>query len=91
MNIKEQELFDKYESETSHRKLLKIVESTAKFGWVEMAISFGVLALTDETGAGYILLVIAVCTLVGSLLLGFYADRIRKSIQAKVDAELGEN
>jgi len=89
MDPKEQEIFDKYERQTNHRKLLRMTESAAKFGWVEMAISFGVLALTDETAAGYILLIIAVCTLVGSLLLGVYADRVRKKIQNMVDTELG--
>lgn len=88
MDVKEQELFDLYERQTSHRRLLKIVESTARFGWVEMAIAFGVLALTDESAAGYTLVVVAVSTLVVSLLIGVYADRVRKKIQAKVDADM---
>lgn len=91
MNDQEEILFSRYEQQTNHRQLLKLTELFSRIGWVAVFVSLAVLYVIGDAPAGYYLLGAGLLVLVLSFCLGVFADRVRKRIQDKVDAELGSN
>jgi zinc transporter ZupT len=88
MNDNKQELFLQFEKQTSHRRLLNITEYLSRIGWLLVLAAIGIVNFSEYVAVGYSILAAAVAILAVSFGIGIAADRIRKEIQEKVDAEL---
>ena len=88
MDEQEQKLFDQFEKDTNHQFLLKLTERMAKFSWLLMTVAL-VLIFLKFKATGYPLLVYSLVILFTSLMIGIYAERVRRRIQQQVDGEIG--
>jgi len=88
MSDRENFLFERYEQQTSHRALLRTAETLSRIGWFLALLAIGVFYFVGAVPIGYYTLSAALSLLAVSLSIGIVAERIRRKIQAKVDAEL---